>query len=183
MPSRSASRTPSARRPTKPPDVRAARLPPSARRPLSRLSCSSGGRRTFDGCRRSGPASFARMRGTLSPSRDKSERVCEASCSTKQCECHECVYHPVMTFMRRLALGSPLLIVTTAVVAAQRPEPARALTAADYARAERFMNYNTTPLVLHSGVRPTWLPDGRFWYRTTTENGTAFFVVDPATGA
>jgi dipeptidyl-peptidase-4 len=88
-----------------------------------------------------------------------------------------------MTFMRRLALGSPLLIVTTVVVAAQRPEPPRALTAADYARAERFMNYNVTPLVLHSGVKPTWLPDGRFWYRTTTENGTAFFVVDPATGA
>jgi dipeptidyl aminopeptidase/acylaminoacyl peptidase len=85
--------------------------------------------------------------------------------------------------MRRLALGSPLLIVTTAVVAAQRPEPARALTAADYARAERFMNYNTTPLVLHSGVRPTWLPDGRFWYRTLTENGPAFFIVDPETGA
>ena len=88
-----------------------------------------------------------------------------------------------MTFTGRLALGSPLLIVTTVVVAAQRPEPPRALTAADYARAERFMNYNVTPLVLHSGVRPTWLPDDRFWYRTTTENGTAFFVFDPATGA
>ena len=88
-----------------------------------------------------------------------------------------------MTFMRRLALGFPLLIITTVVVAAQRPEPPRALTAADYARAERFMNYNVTPLVLHSGVRPTWLPDGRFWYRTTTENGTAFFVVDAETGA
>jgi len=88
-----------------------------------------------------------------------------------------------MTFTGRLALGSPLLIVTTVVVAAQRPEPPRALTTADYARAERFMNYNVTPLVLHSGVRPTWLPDDRFWYRTTTENGTAFFVVDPATGA
>src|SRR5436309_13439219 len=59
----------------------------------------------------------------------------------------------------------------------------RALTADDYSRAEKFMGYNTNPLVLHSGVRPTWLPDDRFWYRTTTQNGTAFFVVDPATGA
>ena len=41
-------------------------------------------------------------------------------------------------------------------------ETPRAFTAADYARAEKFMGYNTTPLVFHSGVRPTWLPDERF---------------------
>ena len=29
----------------------------------------------------------------------------------------------------------------------------RAVTAADYARAEKFLNYNTAPLVLRSGVR------------------------------
>ena len=43
-----------------------------------------------------------------------------------------------------------------------------ALTAADYARAEKFMGYNTTPLVYRSGVRPTWLPDDRFWYAVWT---------------
>lgn len=58
----------------------------------------------------------------------------------------------------------------------------RALTAADYARAEKFMSYNTAPLVLRAGVRPTWLPDGRFWYRVTTENGAEFVLVDPARG-
>ena len=58
----------------------------------------------------------------------------------------------------------------------------RALTAEDYARAEKFMSYNTGPLVLRAGVRPTWLPDGRFWYRVTTENGNEFFLVDPARG-
>src|SRR4030095_6122667 len=41
------------------------------------------------------------------------------------------------------------------------------------------MTYNTTPLVLRSGVRPTWLPDGRFWYRITTESGSEAFIVDP----
>ncbi len=56
------------------------------------------------------------------------------------------------------------------------------LTAEDYARAEKFMSYNTGPLVLRAGVRPTWLPDGRFWYRVTTENGNEFFLVDPARG-
>src|SRR6476659_555962 len=55
-------------------------------------------------------------------------------------------------------------------------------TAADYARAETLMGYNTTPLVLRSGVRPTWLPDERFWYRVTTTEGATFVLVDPATG-
>jgi dipeptidyl aminopeptidase/acylaminoacyl peptidase len=58
----------------------------------------------------------------------------------------------------------------------------RALTADDYARAEKFLGYNTNPLVLRAGVRPNWLPDDRFWYRVTTENGTEFFMVDPARG-
>src|SRR5574342_1126723 len=72
------------------------------------------------------------------------------------------------------------LAITVTVAGQQRPEAPRALTAADYARAERFMTYNTTPLVLGSGVRPTFLPDDRFWYRTTTERGSEAVLVDPA---
>src|SRR6266550_2655131 len=56
----------------------------------------------------------------------------------------------------------------------------RVLTAEDYSRAEKFMGYNTNPLVLHSGVRATWLADDRFWYRVATENGNEFVLVDPA---
>ncbi len=55
-------------------------------------------------------------------------------------------------------------------------------TAADYARAEKLMGYNTTPLVLRSGVRPNWLPDERFWYRITTAEGAEFILVDPVKG-
>ena len=75
-----------------------------------------------------------------------------------------------------------LTIAFGTAVAAQQPvaEATRALTTADYARAERFMAYNTTPLVLHGGVRATWLPDDRFWYRTTTENGEEAVLVDAA---
>ncbi|HEY3160175.1 MAG TPA: DPP IV N-terminal domain-containing protein [Vicinamibacterales bacterium] len=58
----------------------------------------------------------------------------------------------------------------------------RALTADDYARAEKFLNYNTNRLVLHVAAQPTWVGDDRFWYRTTTENGTEFVLVDAATG-
>src|SRR5580658_7368004 len=55
-------------------------------------------------------------------------------------------------------------------------------TTDDYARAEKFMTYNTTPLVYRSGVRPTWLDDERFFYRVTTAAGTEFVLVDPAHG-
>ncbi len=44
------------------------------------------------------------------------------------------------------------------------------------------MPYNTTPLVLHSGVRPAWVQgdsSDRFWYRTTTEKGSEAVLVDP----
>ena len=45
------------------------------------------------------------------------------------------------------------------------------------------MGYNTTPLVLRTGVRATWLPGDpgdRFWYRVTTENGVEVLLVDPS---
>ncbi len=85
--------------------------------------------------------------------------------------------------MRTLAIATFMAAAAAApLVAQQRPSttPRAALTAADYARAERFMTYNTTPLVLRSGARPTWLPDDRFWYRVTTEKGAEFVLVDPA---
>jgi dipeptidyl aminopeptidase/acylaminoacyl peptidase len=56
-------------------------------------------------------------------------------------------------------------------------------TAADYARAEKFMPYTTNPLVYRSGVRPNWLPGDRFWYRVTTPAGAEFVLVDPARGS
>jgi dipeptidyl aminopeptidase/acylaminoacyl peptidase len=74
-------------------------------------------------------------------------------------------------------MGAILIAVAPGV--AQSP---RALSAADYARAERFMSYNTAPLVTRAGVRPTWLSDDRFWYRVTTAQGHEFVLVDPTRG-
>jgi len=69
-----------------------------------------------------------------------------------------------------------LVILAAAPLAAQT----RAYTARDYARAERFLGQNTAPLVTGLGVRPTFVSDGRFWYRTTTASGFQFVMVDPA---
>src|SRR6266542_2394003 len=58
----------------------------------------------------------------------------------------------------RMRYALALCIAVSATVVAQQPADQRlALTTEDYARAERFLTYNTTPLVFRSGVRPTWL--------------------------
>jgi dipeptidyl-peptidase 4 len=56
------------------------------------------------------------------------------------------------------------------------------LTTEDYARAEKFMNYNVNPLVYHTVDNPSWLPDGRFWYRDRGPSGISYILVDPANG-
>lgn len=70
-----------------------------------------------------------------------------------------------------------LFFSVTFLVSAQR-----VFTAADYAHAEKFMTYNTNSLVSQNSVRPTWLADDRFWYRTTLRDGAEFVLVDPARG-
>jgi dipeptidyl aminopeptidase/acylaminoacyl peptidase len=54
------------------------------------------------------------------------------------------------------------------------------VTAADYARAEKFLAPNLTGLVVGGSVAPTWLPDGRFWFRNQTLSASEIVVVDPA---
>src|SRR3984957_7643875 len=58
----------------------------------------------------------------------------------------------------------------------------RQLTKEDYARAEKFMGYNVNSLVYHGVSRPTWMADGRFWYRDNGPDGVTFMVVDPVKG-
>ncbi len=59
------------------------------------------------------------------------------------------------------------------------PQARRALTADDYARAERALGPATNRLVTGFPVRPTWLPDGRAWYSVSTRSGFEYVVVDP----
>src|SRR5690606_6480740 len=71
------------------------------------------------------------------------------------------------------------LLIAAGPLAAQQP---RRLTAEDYARAERLRPANTFPLVTGTASRPTWLEDGRFWYRRTTQSGAEYVLVDAARG-
>lgn len=72
-----------------------------------------------------------------------------------------------------------LLIACSTSILAQT----KTLTAEDYARAEKMLSYGTAPYIDRAGVRPTWLPDGRFWYPVLTPTGREFVLVNPADGS
>jgi dipeptidyl aminopeptidase/acylaminoacyl peptidase len=87
---------------------------------------------------------------------------------------------PVRALILIFFVASAGIAVTAAQVAAQQPSTA-VVTAADYQRAEKFLTYNTAPLVFHR-VRATWLPGDRFWYRDVGPDGIEFVLVDAAHG-
>jgi dipeptidyl-peptidase-4 len=95
---------------------------------------------------------------------------------------------PVFPTSRRrriLIIWTALLAVGFFTIASARggADSPQALTAADYARAEKFMSAGVAGLVLKAGVRPAWLPDERFWYRNTLAEGASeFILVNPARG-
>ncbi|MFZ0638879.1 MAG: DPP IV N-terminal domain-containing protein [Candidatus Acidiferrales bacterium] len=78
-------------------------------------------------------------------------------------------------------LAVSLLICAAAPAQQGGGDAKRTLTAADYAQAEKFMPYNTTPLV-YGADRIAWLSGDRFWYRSTTPDGSEFVLVNAATG-
>jgi len=69
----------------------------------------------------------------------------------------------------------PFLALAATVNAQQGPQ----LTAKDYEHAEKFLNYNTAPLIDHDNVNAVWLAGDKFWYRTLTPKGSEFILVDP----
>jgi dipeptidyl-peptidase 4 len=79
--------------------------------------------------------------------------------------------------LRTLSLILAVALVCALPAAAQPP---RAVTAADYARAEKLLGPTVNPLVIGGSVSANWLADERFWYRNTTLAGSEFILVDPA---
>ncbi len=82
-----------------------------------------------------------------------------------------------------VSLASAALLVSVSLAAQQ---PARAVTAADYARAEKFLAQNLAGLVIGGSATPELIGRGgavdeRFVYRTTRLDGTSEKIfVDPA---
>ncbi|MFY0592957.1 DPP IV N-terminal domain-containing protein [Roseivirga sp.] len=55
----------------------------------------------------------------------------------------------------------------------------KTLTDSDYKRAAAMLSGNTSKLI-DNDIRPQWLPDGRLWYRSLTENQMEFKLFDPS---
>ena len=75
-------------------------------------------------------------------------------------------------------LASPLLFVPQASAQDLPAYSPDALTEEDYARAEGMLASFLSPLVRGAAVAPTWTGDDRFWYRTRTDRGVEFKLVD-----
>jgi dipeptidyl aminopeptidase/acylaminoacyl peptidase len=80
--------------------------------------------------------------------------------------------------MKPRLLGALVMSVLSAGVAAQT----RSLSADDYAHAERFVGYNTMPLVDHAVQNAMWLDDNHFWFRDHDVNGDHYQRMDVTTG-
>jgi dipeptidyl aminopeptidase/acylaminoacyl peptidase len=78
--------------------------------------------------------------------------------------------------MNKLLLAMPFLALAATVNAQQGPQ----LTAKNYEHAEKFLNYNTEPLIDHENVNAVWFDGDKFWYRVLTAKGSEFILVDPA---
>lgn len=90
--------------------------------------------------------------------------------------------HPTQLGMSSLLLIPAPFLLPLAPMPALAQEAPQALTAEDYARAERHLGEHMNPLVFNGAVDPEWLPDGRFWYRNQTPQGSEYVMVDPGAG-
>ena len=89
-----------------------------------------------------------------------------------------------IVFIALIAAFAPAAFGQKAKPAAKSATPApKTVSAEDYARAEKMLNYKTGPLIDRAGVRPTFLPDGRFWYRILTASGAEYVMINPADGS
>ncbi len=85
--------------------------------------------------------------------------------------------------MRTRPNGSVSLIAlaTSLLIGTATERLAGQVTAADYARAERFLGWNAQRLVSGTEVSPRWLESDRFWYRNRIGDGHEFVLVDAQT--
>src|ERR1043166_4371015 len=82
--------------------------------------------------------------------------------------------------MKTISIAKLALVLSVASYFSFAQQPP--VTAADYARAEKMLDYNTEPLVYRDGANPHFLPDGRFWYAIRVPSGVEFVLFDPSNG-
>ncbi len=83
-----------------------------------------------------------------------------------------------------MKIRDAFLTILVAGLCVVRTSAAQQVTAADYSRAEQFLSWNATKLVLNTNVTPHWIGKStRFYYRQQMANeAKQFLLVDAATG-
>ncbi|NJD09213.1 MAG: S9 family peptidase [Gemmatimonadetes bacterium] len=76
--------------------------------------------------------------------------------------------------------AAALILLSSSLANPAGAQQVRQLTAADYARAERFLAPGVTSLVSGTVSAPLWIEGARLAYRVTTPRGSRFMVADPA---
>lgn len=65
----------------------------------------------------------------------------------------------------------------------QKSKTHHALTKADYTQAAKFLSQATYPLVSGTSIRPNWINEDHFWYRSSTADGSTFMLVNAKKGS
>lgn len=81
-----------------------------------------------------------------------------------------------------MKLGCGVVVAMAAVGMGVCAAAQKVYTAEDYRKAERWMAYNTDPLVTHTLSGIAYLPDGRVFYRDPDDTATRYMIADPKTG-
>jgi dipeptidyl-peptidase-4 len=84
--------------------------------------------------------------------------------------------------MRFPAASAVLLWLSVSATAGPAAGDKQAVTAEDYARAEKFLGAQASSLVFKASLKPNWLSEDRFWYRNQLPNGSEFIFVDAPRG-
>ena len=81
-----------------------------------------------------------------------------------------------------MKLCRTVLLAALAPLALSAVQAQKVYTAEDYRNAERWMSYNTQPLVKHTVSGIKYLPDGRVFYRDPDGTETRYLIADPKSG-
>jgi len=91
--------------------------------------------------------------------------------------------------MKKITIGSLIVFIWIIFLASgiqvlgQKVNSPQKLTNADYARAAKFLSQATYPLVSGTSVRPNWINQDHFWYRSSNTNGSTFLLVNAKKGS
>lgn len=83
---------------------------------------------------------------------------------------------------KKTLISTIVLAIMSSAIWAQTATVESNITAR-YEQAVKFLRSNTGRLVDRSGVRPTWLDNGSFWYSVSTVSGREYVLINPSDGS